>query len=265
MQQRVFRALFISDVHLGSAPAQAAMLIEFLRWNDADTIYLVGDIVDGWRLRRSWHWPQLHNDVVQKILRKARKGARIIYVPGNHDEFLRDFQGSHFGGIEVVENVIHESADGQRYLVMHGDEFDLVVRNARMIAYFGDWAYDFAILCNRHISRVRRMLGLSYWSFSAWAKNRVKRAVNFIGAFEQAVADEARRRGVDGIICGHIHQPANREFGGVTYMNCGDWVETCSAIGENFDGTFEVLMWAEIRKRIPADAQLPDPMPMAAE
>ncbi|MCU0832394.1 MAG: UDP-2,3-diacylglucosamine diphosphatase [Rhizobiaceae bacterium] len=265
MQQRVFRTLFISDVHLGSAPAQAAMLIEFLRWNDADTIYLVGDIVDGWRLRRSWYWPQLHNDVVQKMLRKARKGARIIYVPGNHDEFLRDFPGTHFGGIEVVENIIHEGANGKRYLVMHGDEFDLVVRNARVIAYLGDWAYDFAIWCNRHISRARRMLGLSYWSFSAWAKNRVKRAVNFIGAFEQAVADEARRRTVDGIICGHIHQPANRDFGGIAYMNCGDWVETCSAIGENFDGTFEVLMWAELRKRIPADAIEPDAVPLAAE
>jgi UDP-2,3-diacylglucosamine pyrophosphatase LpxH len=264
MQQRVFRTLFISDVHLGSAPSQAGMLIEFLRWHDADTIFLVGDIIDGWRLKRSWYWPQLHNDVVQKILRKARKGTRIIYIPGNHDEFLRDFPGTHFGGIEVLDSCVHDGADGKRYLVLHGDQFDLVVRNARLIAYLGDWAYDFAIWCNRHISRVRRMMGLSYWSFSAWAKNRVKQAVSFIGAFEQAVADEARRRNVDGIICGHIHQPAQRDFGGVTYLNCGDWVESCTAIGEGFDGTFEILHWAETRKLFDVNDEAGEPLPESA-
>jgi UDP-2,3-diacylglucosamine pyrophosphatase LpxH len=265
MQQRVFRTLFISDVHLGSAPSQAAMLIEFLRWNDADTIYLVGDIVDGWRLKRSWYWPQLHNDVVQKFLRKARKGARIFYIPGNHDEFLRNFPGTHFGGIEVAENAIHEGANGKRYLILHGDEFDIVVRNARIIAYLGDWAYDFAIWCNRHIGRVRRMLGFPYWSFSAWAKNRVKLAVNFIGAFEQAVADEAQRRGADGVICGHIHQAAKREMNGVEYLNCGDWVESCTAIGECFDGSFELLQWSETRKRLDAADLAPEPIALAAE
>ncbi|MBX3524540.1 MAG: UDP-2,3-diacylglucosamine diphosphatase, partial [Xanthobacteraceae bacterium] len=178
---RKFRTLFISDVHLGSRGCQADLFLNFLRDHDADTVYLVGDIVDGWRMRSSWYWPQAHNDVVQKLLRKARKGARTIYIPGNHDEFLRDYYGTHFGGIEVMETAIHESADGRKFLVLHGDVFDVVVRNARWLAYFGDWAYDFAIFTNRYFNWVRRKLGLTYWSLSKWAKHKVKNAVNFIG------------------------------------------------------------------------------------
>ena len=240
---RQFRTLFISDVHLGSKAAQADLLVDFMRFHTAPTIYLVGDIVDGWRLRRSWHWPASHNDVVQKLLRQARKGSRIIYVPGNHDEFLRPFPGEHFGGIEVRVDDVFEAADGRRYLVIHGDEFDVVVRNARLIAYLGDWAYDAAIAVNHVFNRLRRWAGFPYWSLSSWAKLKVKNAVSFIGAFEDALAGEALRRGCQGVICGHIHHAAIGERAGIAYINTGDWVESCTAIGERHDGTFEMIRW----------------------
>ena len=212
-------------------------------YHDAETIYLVGDIVDGWALRSSWYWPQPHNDVVQKLLRKARKGARIIYVPGNHDEFLRAYYGTHFGGIEVVENAIHDGADGRRYLVIHGDIFDLVVQHARWLALLGDKAYDFAHRGNRIFNAFRRRFGLPYWSLSKWAKLKVKNAVNFIGEFEQTLAAEARRHGVDGVICGHIHHAAIRDELRRRYINCGDWVESCTAMAEHEDGRFEIITW----------------------
>jgi len=237
------RTLFISDVHLGARGCQADRLLDFLRYHDAETIYLVGDIVDGWQLRSGWYWPQPHNDVVQKLLRKARKGARLVYLPGNHDEFLRDYYGTHFGGIEVVENAIHEAADGRRYLVVHGDVFDMVVKHARWLALLGDTAYELAILINRYFNAVRRRLGFSYWSLSQWAKHKVKNAVNYIGAFEQTLAEEAQRRQVDGVICGHIHHAVIHDNFGIRYMNCGDWVESCSALVEHEDGRFEILTW----------------------
>lgn len=240
-----FRTIFISDVHLGSKAAQTDLLLDFLRHNEADTIILVGDIVDGWRLKRSWHWPQDCNDVVQKLLRKARKGTRIVYIPGNHDEFLRDFPGTHFGGIEVAERMIHEAADGKRYLVLHGDEFDVVVRNARLLAYLGDWAYDAAIALNVVLAAVRRRLGMPYWSFSAWAKLQVKQAVNFIGEFQRVVADEARKNDVDGVICGHIHHAVIEDIDGIRYVNTGDWVESCTAVAERHDGTLEMIVWRQ--------------------
>ena len=254
---RHFRTLFLSDVHLGSKAAQAEMLVDFLRLHDAETIYLVGDIIDGWRLKRSWHWPQAHNDVVQKLLRKARKGARIVYVPGNHDEFLRDFPGHHFGGVEVKRTDIHTTADGRRFLVMHGDEFDVVVRNARLLAYLGDWAYDMAISINVVFNYVRRRLGFPYWSISQWAKLKVKNAVNFIGAFETALADEAARHGCDGVICGHIHHAQMTRHGAVEYVNTGDWVESCTAVAERHDGSFELIHWAHLageRSAVPETA-----------
>ncbi|MFC4318145.1 UDP-2,3-diacylglucosamine diphosphatase [Rhizobium alvei] len=240
---RKVRTLFLSDIHLGSKAAKADFLLDFLRVYEAETIVLVGDIVDGWRLKRSWHWPQNCNDVVQKLLRKGRKGARIIYIPGNHDAFMREYPGIHFGGIEVEMNMIHQAADGKRYLVLHGDEFDVVVRNAKFIAHLGDWAYDTAIALNVVIAKVRRMLGLPYWSFSAWAKLQVKRAVNFIGEFQNVVAEEARRHNVDGVICGHIHHAIIADIDGVTYINTGDWVESCTAIVEHFDGHMELVRW----------------------
>jgi UDP-2,3-diacylglucosamine pyrophosphatase LpxH len=240
-----YRALFLSDFHLGSKGCQAEALLDFLRHNDADTIYLVGDIVDGWRLKSGWYWPQTHNDVVQKLLRKARKGTRIIYLPGNHDEFLRDFYGTHFGGIEVCETATHEAADGKRYLVLHGDAFDIVIANARWLAYLGDWAYDAALWLNTRVSFVRRKLGFTYWSLSAWAKLKVKNAVNFISRFEETLAGEVRRHGVDGVICGHIHSAALRDIDGFTYVNTGDWVESCTAAVEHADGRMEIIRWAE--------------------
>jgi len=242
---RTHRALFISDVHLGTKGCQAERLLDFLRDYDADTIFLVGDIVDGWALKGGWYWPQPHNDVVQKLLRKARKGARIVYVPGNHDEVLRDFYGTHFGGIEVVKDAIHMGADGKRYLVTHGDQFDLVVQNARWLALLGDKAYDFAISANRILNVVRRKLGFPYWSLSRWLKLKVKNAVSYIGSFEKTLAAEAERFHADGVICGHIHHPAIHDQFGVRYINCGDWVESCTAIVEHMDGRFEIITWSE--------------------
>jgi UDP-2,3-diacylglucosamine pyrophosphatase LpxH len=224
------------------------LLLDFLREVDADTIFLVGDIVDGWRLKAGWYWPQEHNDVVQKLLRKVRKGVRLVYIPGNHDEFLRDYLGTHFGGIEVADSAIHLGADGRRYLVVHGDSFDVVVRHARWLALLGDWAYDAALWVNRYLNHLRRRLGLTYWSLSQWAKLKVKNAVNYIGDFENALVLEAKRSGVDGIICGHIHHAAMHDRLGLRYINCGDWVESCTAVAETYEGVFEILHWPELAK-----------------
>ena len=253
---RHFRALFISDVHLGARGCQADRLLDFLRWHDADTIYLVGDIVDGWALRSGWYWPQTHNDIVQKLLRKARKGARIIYVPGNHDEFMRDYYGTHFGGIEVVENSIHVGLDGRRYLVIHGDLFDLVVTQARWLALLGDKAYDFAIVVNRVFNSVRRKLGFGYWSLSQWAKLKVKNAVSYIGEYEKTLVSEAQRHSADGVVCGHIHHAAIHDEFSIRYINCGDWVESCTAIAEHPDGRFEIIAWTHTRPLLePVEAE----------
>ncbi len=256
-ESKHYRALFLSDIHLGTRGCQAELLLDFLKYNDAETVYLVGDIVDGWRLRRSWYWPQAHNDVVQKLLRKGRKGARVVYIPGNHDEFLRNFLGTHFGGVEVVDDTVHESADGRRFLVIHGDQFDVVVRHAKWLAYLGDWAYVTALNMNTIVNGVRRRLGLTYWSLSAWAKLKVKNAVNFIGSFEETLSSEAKRRNVDGVICGHIHHAANHTKWGIQYINTGDWVESCTAVAENHDGTFEVIRWTDQL----SPRQLPAPKP----
>lgn len=245
-----FRTLFISDVHLGTPDSQAQLLIDFLREHEAEKIYLVGDIVDVWRMKRKGlYWPQVHNDVVQKLLRKSRAGAAIVYVPGNHDEGLREFQGVHFGGVIVRDRDIHETADGRRLLVTHGDQFDLVVMHARWLAHLGDWAYSAAMWSNKWLNRGRRLAGLDYWSFSRWAKLKVKQAVNYIGDFEAVLAEEARREGVDGIVCGHIHHATIRTLGDITYLNTGDWVESCTAIVEHEDGRLELIDWADIVRR----------------
>jgi UDP-2,3-diacylglucosamine pyrophosphatase LpxH len=246
---RRVRTLFISDVHLGTRSAQADALLDFLRNYDAETIYLVGDIVDFWKVKRGPIWPQAHNDVIQKLLRKVRRGSRIVFVPGNHDEGLRDLDGMSFGGIEVCRSAVHTSATGRSYVVLHGDEFDVVVRTARWLALLGDRGYEFALWLNSPLNWCRRRLGFGYWSLSAYLKYSVKRAVNFIGAFEQAVASEARRHEAHGIICGHIHHPADRMIDGVHYLNCGDWVESRTAIVEHFDGRFELIRWADVRIR----------------
>lgn len=260
---RRVRTLFLSDLHLGTRGCQAEMLIDFLRVVDADIIYLVGDIVDGWKLKSGWYWPQSHNDVVQKLLRKVRKGARLIYVPGNHDEFLRDYVGGAFGGIEICERAMHETADGRRLLVMHGDEFDMVIKHARWLAHLGDGAYTAALFFNTYLNVVRRRLGLTYWSLSAWAKGKVKNAVNFISSFEEFLVAEARRHDAHGVVCGHIHHAALRDIDGVTYVNTGDWVESCTAIVEHYDGRLELIRWADARKSSSKRLRLAPPEPEA--
>lgn len=258
-----YRALFISDVHLGTRSSQAPMLLDFLKYHDADTIYLVGDIVDFWRVKRGPVWPQSHNDVLQKILRKARKGTRVVFIPGNHDEGLRDYCGMQFGGIEIERQIEHITADGKRYVVMHGDEYDVVVRYARWLAFLGDRGYEFALWTNNPLNFVRRRLGLGFWSLSAYLKHRVKTAVNFIGEFEKNLAEEARRQKVDGVICGHIHHAASRDIDGVHYLNTGDWVESCTAIRETMDGEMQLVHWHdEVRQRI--EGLTPSPQLQAA-
>ena len=238
-----FRTIFISDIHLGTPGCQALALMDFLRTHPSDTLYLVGDIIDGWQLRRRWYWPQAHNDVVQKLLRRVRKGCRVIYVPGNHDEFARDFVGHHFGGIEVVQEAVHVTADGRSLWIIHGDYFDAVVQCAKWLAYLGDNLYEFTLRMNRHLNSLRGRLGLPYWSLSAYLKQKVKTALNYVTDFEEAVAKEAKKRGHDGVLCGHIHRAEMRMINGVLYCNDGDWVESRTALVEHYDGRLEILHW----------------------
>lgn len=244
-----YRTIFISDVHLGMRSSQASALLDFLKERDAETYYLVGDIVDFWKVQRGPHWPQSHNDVLQKLLRKARKGSRIIFIPGNHDDGLRDYCGMNFGGIEVRRDAIHEGANGKQYLVLHGDEFDVVVRYARWLAFLGDRSYDVALALNIPLNFLRRQFGFDHWSLAQFLKLKVKTAVKFIGEYEEALSHEAKRRGVEGLICGHIHHANNRMLGAIHYLNCGDWVESCTAIGERHDGTFEIIDWKAVMAR----------------
>ena len=243
-----YRTIWISDIHLGTRGCKAGFLLDFLKHTDSETLFLVGDIIDIWRMRRSWYWIQPHNDVVQKLLRKARKGTRVVFIPGNHDEIFREYVENHFGGIEVATDAVHDTADGRRLLVLHGDKFDAVVRYARWLAVLGDSAYAVALAANHWLNGLRRWMGYPYWSLSAYLKHRVKNAVEYIGRFEEAVAEEARRRGVDGVVCGHIHKAEIRDIGGITYCNDGDWVESCTALVEHMDGRLEILSWAEVRQ-----------------
>jgi UDP-2,3-diacylglucosamine pyrophosphatase LpxH len=235
------RAVWISDIHLGTPGCQAHALLDFLRDVECQTLYLVGDIVDGWQLRRQWYWPQAHNDVVQKLLRKARKGTKVVFVPGNHDEFARRYFGNNFGGIEVVEDAMHLTADGRRLWITHGDHFDGVIQCAKWLAYVGDSAYEFVLKLNGWFNSARARLGLPYWSLSKYLKLKVKRAVSYVSEFEAAVAREAARRGADGVVCGHIHHAEMREIDGILYCNDGDWVESLTALVEHNDGRLEIL------------------------
>lgn len=254
--QHRYRSVWISDLHLGTPGCQAKALLDFLKHVESDNLFLVGDIVDGWQLRRSWYWPQAHNDVVQKLLRKARKGTRVIFIPGNHDEFARRYVGHNFGGIDVAEEWIHETADGRKLWITHGDYFDGVIQCAKWLAHVGDSLYEFTLKLNRYLNSLRARMGLPYWSLSKYLKLKVKRAVNFIGDFEAAVAREARRRGVQGVVCGHIHHAELREIDGITYANDGDWVESLTALAEHADGRLEVIDWAQQMRarRAPAAA-----------
>jgi UDP-2,3-diacylglucosamine pyrophosphatase LpxH len=238
------RTVWISDLHLGTPGCQATALLDFLRGVECETLYLVGDIIDGWQLRRQWYWPQAHNDVVQKLLRKARKGTKVIFVPGNHDEFARKYLGHNFGGVDVVDEAIHRTADGRLLWVTHGDYFDGVIQCAKWLAYVGDWAYELTLRFNRHLNSWRARLGLPYWSLSRYLKLKVKRAVSYVSDFEVAVARGARERGVQGVVCGHIHHAEMRLIDGVLYCNDGDWVESLTALVEHADGRLEILDWS---------------------
>lgn len=240
-----FRSIWISDIHLGTRGCNAELLLDFLRSTESDYLYLVGDIIDIWRMRKTWYWRQAHNDVIQKILRKARKGTRVIYIPGNHDEYFREFARHRFGRVAVLSEAVHMMANGRRFLVIHGDQFDGVVKYAKWLAFVGDSAYNAALRVNYWLNVVRRRLGFSYWSLSAYLKHRVKNAVEFICRYESAVVAEARRRGVDGVICGHIHFAEIRDMDGLIYCNDGDWVESCTALVEHLDGQLEILRWTE--------------------
>lgn len=246
------RSLFVSDVHLGTRGCQAERLIDFLHHYDAETVFLVGDIVDGWCLRSSWYWPTAHNAVARELIELAQRGCRLVYIPGNHDEFLRDYAGAAFGGVEIVDRAIHRGLDGRDYLVVHGDHFDLVVQHARWLALIGDVGYRAALACNIWLNWIRRRLGFGYWSFSSWAKLRVKNAVNHIGRFEEVLASEAERSNVQGVICGHMHHAALHDDFGVRYINTGDWVESCTGVVERYDGQFEIVQWTEARTTLDA-------------
>ena len=236
-----YRSIFISDVHLGTKVSQAALLLDFLRDSDCEHLYLVGDIIDGWAMSKSFYWPQIHNDVIQKLMRKARKDTKVTYLPGNHDEFLRSFGDHEFGNIKLVDTIKHRGLDGKTYLIMHGDQFDAVIKNMKWLSLVGTWAYDFSIHLNVILSKIRDIFGMPYWSLSAWAKYKVKKAVNFISDYENNLANYAKSKGAQGMICGHIHHANIRDVDGITYMNCGDWCESCTALVEHEDGKWEIL------------------------
>jgi UDP-2,3-diacylglucosamine pyrophosphatase LpxH len=241
-----YRTVWISDLHLGTPGCQAQALLGFLRITSCDRLYLVGDIIDGWQLRRQWHWPHAHNDVVQKLLRKARKGTRVVFIPGNHDEFARRFVGNVFGGIEVQDEVIHTTADHRKLWIIHGDRFDGVIQCAPWLAHAGDRLYGIALRLNHWLNSARARLGFGYWSLSKYLKLKVKRAVSYIDDFERAVSREARARGLDGVVCGHIHHAGLRTIDGILYANDGDWVESLTALVEHADGRLEIIEWPRL-------------------
>jgi len=255
--KRKYRTVWISDIHLGTRGCNATMLVDFLRSFEAETLYLVGDIVDGWRLRKGWYWPDAHNEVVRRILKAAHRGTRVVFVTGNHDEMLRDYAGMTFGGVELVLEAIHTTADGRRLLVTHGDSFDAVVLYHRWLAFAGDKAYGALMRLNIGFNAVRRRFKLPYWSLSAYIKKRVKNAVQYVCSFEDAVAHEAASRGFDGIVCGHIHCAEIRAIGSITYYNDGDWVESCTALVEEASGAMRIIDWAaECATRAAAKAEV---------
>lgn len=256
--KRKYRTVWISDVHLGTRGCNAAMLVDFLRSIECQTLYLVGDIVDGWRLRKGWYWPDAHNEVVRRVLKMAHRGTRVVFIAGNHDEMLRDYAGMSFGGVELALEAVHETADGRRLLVTHGDSFDGVVLYAKWLAFLGDKAYSVLLRSNIWVNAIRRRLKLPYWSLSSYMKKRVKNAVQYIGNYEEAVAHEALQRGLDGIVCGHIHSAEIREIDGITYYNDGDWVESCTALAEDALGKIRIVDWAKENAAALPGASAPD-------
>ncbi len=244
-----YRTVWISDVHLGTRGCRADFLLDFLRSVECDNLFLVGDMIDLWSIESlGLHWPQAHNNVLRTILGKAKHDTKVVFVPGNHDELLRDFIGHEFGNVAIVRDCMHETADGRRLLIMHGDEFDTVVKHSRGLALVGSHAYDLLLRFNTVVNACRRRFGYGYWSLAGFLKQKVKSAVNFISSFEQALVHEARRRGADGVVCGHIHRAAMRHFDEILYLNDGDWVESCTALVEFHDGTLQLVQWSDEKK-----------------
>lgn len=242
-----FRSIWLSDIHLGTRGCKIEFLLDFLRNTESEYLYLVGDIIDAWQLKKSWYWPQSHNEAMRLFLRKAGRGTKVFYVPGNHDEFFRGYTDMRFGGVTLLNDMIHTTADGKRFLIIHGDLFDGVVSQAKWLAVLGDWGYHVALAANSMLNKWRRRFGYPYWSLSAYLKQKVKNAVSFISNYEHALAEAARDRKVDGVICGHIHKADLRDIEGITYANDGDWVESCTALVEHDSGKLEILHWTEMR------------------
>lgn len=236
-----YRSIFISDVHLGSYGCQASKLLDFLKNNTCDQLFLVGDIVDGWQMRGKVYWPQSHERVMQHLLQRAKEGTKVRYITGNHDEFLRNYGALKFDNIEIVNEYRLRNKDGRDFLVIHGDQYDVVTEHAPWIATLGDIGYNLLLRFNLVLNKIRSQFGYDYWSLSKWAKNTIKQAVSYMGDFETTVAEECKRRDFAGVICGHIHKAANRQVVGVHYLNCGDWVESCTAIVHSHDGEFEIV------------------------
>lgn len=241
-----YKSIFISDVHLGSKGAKADYLSHFLKYNQCEKLYLVGDIIDGWRLKKRIFWPQEHTNVIRRILTKSKRGTDVIYVTGNHDDFLRRYSGVDFGNIELCDEAVYETTKGQKLLVVHGDKYDGVIQTQRWLAILGDWSYEFLVIVNRYFNKIRQKMGMGYWSLSSYLKQKVKSAVSFISAYEDAVIKDCKKDGYHGVICGHIHHPEIRHIDGIDYYNCGDWVESCTAIVETLDGDIKLLQWIEI-------------------
>ena len=268
-KRREFRTIWISDVHLGTKGCNHELLIDFLDHTDSETMYLVGDIIDGWRLKKKFYWPPEHNDIVWRILKRAKRGTKIVYIPGNHDEMVRPFSGMNFGGVEIMRAAFHDTADGRRLMVLHGDEFDTIMLAHRWLAFVGDALYHVMMKLNNWVAAARKRLGLPYWSISKAAKHKVKNAVEFISKYEEVVARAAAERGVDGVVCGHIHTAEFRTFDHdgkqIEYWNDGDWVEGCNALVEHFDGTMEILHWPDEIARREAEQRVVAPsVPEAA-
>ncbi len=248
-----YRSVFISDLHLGSTSARSADAAAFLRHVQCDHLYLVGDIIDMWRLRNRWHWPEEHNWVVRRVLKLAKRGTRVHFIPGNHDEAARQYLGLNFGGVEIVPEATHHTADGRRLLITHGDQFDMVVRHHKLLSMLGAAAYDRLVTCSRYYNVLRHAAGLPYWSLSQYVKLRVKSACTHIARFEETLLGEASRRGFDGVVCGHIHKPEIRR-GEVDYYNCGDWVESCTALVEHEDGSLQLIDGAAMVQQLAPDS-----------
>lgn len=254
-----YRTIWVSDIHLGTRFCKSNYLLDFFRHHECDRLYLVGDIIDGWRLKNKWYWVGQYNDVIQKTLRQARKGTEVIYIPGNHDEALRQFVDMQFGEIKVKLDDVHETADGRKLLVVHGDQFDSVSSYAKWLAVLGDHAYGFALMINHVFNLIRTKFGYSYWSLSHYLKHKVKNAVSFISKYETMMSDEVKRRGLDGVVCGHIHKAEMRYINGILYCNDGDWVESCTALVEEMDGTLRIIYWADEHKEVINEHEISSP------